>query len=161
MGHHPAARPVDGHPAAIGEHELRARVTEVDIEDDDEVLVVLGHRTKHRLPMGRTQGQSLRHARVHSAHEDAPSSLYAAGWLAALSEDAEVALEGSLLLDTLLPALGESIWMVGLATAAMLKVRQEVIVPMVLLALAQMSKPLPVPQPDWVSPISMPLSASP
>lgn len=46
--------------------------------------------------------RTLRHARVHSAHEDAPSSLYAAGWLAALSEDAEVALEGSLLLDTLL-----------------------------------------------------------
>lgn len=46
--------------------------------------------------------RTLRHARVHSAHEDAPSSLYAAGWLAALSEDAEVALEGSLLLETLL-----------------------------------------------------------
>jgi hypothetical protein len=46
--------------------------------------------------------RTLRHARTHSAHEDAPSSLYAAGWLAALSDDAEVALEGSLLLDSLL-----------------------------------------------------------
>lgn len=46
--------------------------------------------------------RTLRHARVECAHEDAPSSLYAAGWLAALSDDAEVAQEGSLLLETLL-----------------------------------------------------------
>lgn len=46
--------------------------------------------------------RTLRHARLESAHEDAPSSLYAAGWLAALSDDAEVAQEGSLLVEALL-----------------------------------------------------------
>ncbi len=57
------------------------------------------HLTRGTLP---DAVRTLRHARLHLAHEDAPSSLFAAGWLAALSDDHEVALEGSLLLETLL-----------------------------------------------------------
>lgn len=57
------------------------------------------HLTRGTLP---DAVRTLRHARLHLAHEDAPSSLFAAGWLAALSDDHEVALEGSLLLEALL-----------------------------------------------------------
>ncbi|MCA9532903.1 MAG: hypothetical protein KC593_04460, partial [Myxococcales bacterium] len=45
---------------------------------------------------------ALRQARAESAHADAAGSLYAAAWLAACTEDQEVAREGTLLLAQLL-----------------------------------------------------------